>query len=100
MKDHKEMPLMKPNDARWMYTAFAVNRLEQNLELWKTLADKYLESKFHTPTEKDIIGNFFSLMEEPEVLIDLALTAGFCRALIHISESLASSPSTSWFTYS
>jgi hypothetical protein len=77
MKDHKEMLLMKPDDARWMYTAFAVNRLERNLELWKTLADKYLESKIHTPTEKDIIGNFISLMEEPEVLVDLALTAGF-----------------------
>jgi hypothetical protein len=79
MKDHKEMLLMKPDDARWMYTAFAVDRLERNLELWKTLADKYLESKIHTPTEKDIVGNFISLMEEPEVLVDLALTAGFFR---------------------
>lgn len=28
MKDHKELLTMKPDDARWLYTAFAVDRME------------------------------------------------------------------------
>ena len=76
---HPEMLLMKPDDARWLYTAFAVDRLERNLEPWKRLADSFLESGKHTATERDIVGNFKSLLVEPEVLVDLSLTAGFFR---------------------
>jgi hypothetical protein len=34
----------------------------------------------HTPTARDIVGNFKSLLREPEVLVGLALTAGFFRS--------------------
>lgn len=44
------------------------------------LADKFLETSKHTPTERDIVGNLKSLLNEPEILVDLALTAGFFRS--------------------
>lgn len=76
--EHPDMLLKKPDDSRWLYTAFAVDRLERNFDLWYTLADKFLETK-HTQTQRDIVSNFKSLLDEPEILVDLALTAGFFR---------------------
>ena len=73
----KEMLVTKPDDSRWLYTAFAIDWMEHNINNWMKLTDKFLENPKHTPTERDIVGNLKSLMGEPEILIDLTLTAGF-----------------------
>jgi hypothetical protein len=79
LKDNPDMLLTMPNDARWWYTAMAVDRLMRNLHLWKTLATQYVSQSDLTPVERDIGGNFVSLLEEPEVMVDLAFLAGFFR---------------------
>jgi hypothetical protein len=76
----KELLVTKPDDSSWLYTAFAVDRIENNRDNWIKLADKFLETSKHTPTERDIVGNLKSLLNEPEILVDLALTAGFFRS--------------------
>jgi hypothetical protein len=75
----KKMMLMKPDDARPLYTAFAVDQLETYLPCWEKLADAILNKGKHTPTEQDIVSKFKSLLRKPEVLVDLALTVGFFR---------------------
>jgi hypothetical protein len=47
----KELLVMKPDDSRWLYTAFAVDRIKNNHDNWMKLADKFLESSKHMPTE-------------------------------------------------
>jgi hypothetical protein len=79
LKANPDMLLTMPNDARWWYTAIAVDRLMRNLHLWKKLAKEYNSQSNLTTTERDIGGNFVSLLEEPEVMVDLALLAGFFR---------------------
>jgi hypothetical protein len=79
LNDNPDMLLTMPNDARWWYTAMAVDRLMRNLHLWKRLAKQYVSQSNLTPVERDVGGNFVSLLEQPEVMVDLALLAGFFR---------------------
>jgi hypothetical protein len=72
----KELLVMKPYDSRWLHTAFAVDWIEDNHNNWMKLANKFLETSKHTPTEQDIVRNLKSLLNEPEILVDLALTTG------------------------
>jgi hypothetical protein len=76
----KELLVMKPDNSRWLYTAFAVDWIKNNHDNWIKLADKFLETSKHMPTERDIVRNLKSLLNEPEILVNLALTAGFFQS--------------------
>jgi hypothetical protein len=78
--NRKELLVTKPDDSRWLYTVFAIDWIKNNYDNWIKLANTFLETSQHTPTEQDIVGNLKSLMNEPEILIDLALTAGFFQS--------------------
>jgi hypothetical protein len=73
---------MKPDDARWWYTAVAAVRLARNWLLWIALTDAYLEKKNLTPVQRDIAGNLKSMLTEPEILCDLYLLACFFRGFL------------------
>jgi hypothetical protein len=38
----KELLVMKPDDLRWLYTAFAVDRIKNNRDNWKNLLISFL----------------------------------------------------------
>jgi hypothetical protein len=61
------------------FTLLAVDRLEKNRNLWLILTNKYLDRDNLTPVQIDIAGNFKSLLNEPQVICDLKLLAGFFR---------------------
>jgi hypothetical protein len=67
----------KPDDARWLYTALAVDCLEKNKNLWLKLTNKYLDWDNLTPVRINIAGYFKSLLNEPQVICDLKLLASF-----------------------
>jgi hypothetical protein len=47
----KELLVMKPDNLRWLYTAFAIDRIKNNCDNWIKLANKFLETSQHLPTE-------------------------------------------------
>jgi hypothetical protein len=38
----KELLVTKPDDSRWLYTAFAVDRIKNNRDNWKNLLISFL----------------------------------------------------------
>jgi hypothetical protein len=47
----KKLLVTKPDDSRWLYTAFAVDWIENNCNNWMQLANKFLKTSKHMPTE-------------------------------------------------
>jgi hypothetical protein len=55
----------KPYDAKWLYTAVAVDHLKKKRNVWLLeLTNKYLKWDNLTPIQIDITGNFKSLLNE------------------------------------
>ena len=51
VKNKEKLLQLKPDDSRWWYTGFAVDRLVKNRQLWLLLLEAFLAKADITPTE-------------------------------------------------